>query len=206
MKILDRKSHWENIYKQKELYEVSWYQPVPQTSLDFIEDLNINTSSNIIDIGGGDSFLVDSLINKGYQNLTVLDISQAAIERAKIRLGEKASRVKWIVSDITQFQPKEEYDLWHDRAAFHFLTSEIETEKYLEVARRSIKINGKLIISTFSDQGPTKCSGIEIHQYSREQLVRRFTPDFEKLTCINLNHITPTGSNQNFTFCSFRKR
>lgn len=202
----DRKKHWENIYQTKELKEVSWFQPTPETSLDFLKQFNIPTSAQIIDVGGGDSFLVDHLLDLGYQNVSVLDISAVAIERAKQRLGERAKDVTWIVSDITQFEPTEEYDFWHDRAAFHFLTDEQEVSSYLETAENNIKTSGVMVIGTFSDQGPKKCSGIEIKQYTEATMNERLKGRFEKINCITVDHKTPSDSVQNFVFCSFRKQ
>ena len=147
----ERKKHWENIYQTKQLNEVSWYQPVPQTSLDLISKYVKSFDAKIIDIGGGDSFLVDHLIELGYTNISVLDISEAAIERAKIRLGENANKVSWIVSDISKFEPTEKYDFWHDRAAFHFLTNKVEIQSYVQLVQASINSNGILSIGTFSD-------------------------------------------------------
>lgn len=200
----ERKSHWENIYKTKDLKDVSWYQPTPTTSLEFLKEFNIPTSAKIIDVGGGDSFLVDHLLDLGYIDITVLDISAAALERAKLRLGEKAEQVKWIVSDISNFQPIEKYDFWHDRAAFHFLTQEEEINNYIETVQNNIEENGVLIIGTFSENGPKKCSGIDIKQYSEKTLSDRFSKHFESINCKNVNHPTPFDTVQNFIFCSFR--
>lgn len=201
----DRKKHWENIYQTKQLNEVSWYEPTPETSLDFINQFNVPTTAKIIDIGGGDSFLVDHLLRKGYQDITVLDISETAIGKAKKRLGKQAEKVKWIVTDVAKFQSTEPYDFWHDRAAFHFLTDEQEISSYLETAQRSIKPTGILVIGTFSEQGPTKCSGIEIKQYSENSMTERLKNIFDKIKCITLDHKTPFGTIQNFVFCSFKK-
>ncbi len=200
----DRKKHWENIYSTKQLYEVSWYQPTPETSLNFIKELNIPKTASIIDIGGGDSFLVDNLLKLGYQNITVLDISKKAIERAKLRLGEKSENVKWIEADASNFTPTETYDLWHDRAAFHFLTDENEIENYLKSAKKALKKEGSMIIGTFSNDGPKKCSGIEITQYSEDTLPDRFS-DFNKLNCRITEHETPFNTVQHFIFCTFKK-
>lgn len=205
MESFDRKKHWENIYQTRQLNEVSWYQPTPETSLDFIQRYNVPKTAKVIDIGGGDSFLVDHLLDKGYQDITVLDISTAAIERAKQRLGKKADRVKWIVADAAKFQPTEKYDFWHDRAAFHFLTDEQEISSYLDTAQKNIKPEGVLVIGTFSEQGPKKCSGIEIKQYSEISMAERLKNFFEKIKCITIDHETPFGTVQNFVFCSFRK-
>jgi trans-aconitate methyltransferase len=134
MENFDRKNHWENIYQTKDLKEVSWYQPTPKTSLDFFNYFNVPTTAKIIDIGGGDSLLVDHLLDMGYVDISVLDISASAIERAKQRLGDKAERVKWIVAEAASFKPTEKYDFWHDRAAFHFLTDDREISNYLKTA------------------------------------------------------------------------
>ncbi|NNC85949.1 MAG: class I SAM-dependent methyltransferase, partial [Bacteroidia bacterium] len=166
METAERKTHWENIYSTKELNEVSWYQPNPHTSLHFFEDNNVPFSANVIDIGGGDSFLTDKLIDIGYENVHLLDISEKAIERSKKRLGANADKVNYIQSDIVDFETDEQFDVWHDRAAFHFLTNEKEIQAYLDKVNRFIKPNGLMVIGTFSEEGPTKCSGIEISQYS----------------------------------------
>jgi ubiquinone/menaquinone biosynthesis C-methylase UbiE len=205
MESFDRKKHWETIYQTKQLKDVSWYQPVPEVSLSFFKQFNVPRNAKIIDIGGGDSLLVDFLLAEGYTDVTVLDISAGALERAKQRLGNKAAKVKWIVADAANFKPTEEYDFWHDRAAFHFLTDEKEINNYLETINQSIKPNGILVIGTFSVQGPIKCSGIEIKQYSETTMTERLQKFFEKIKCITVDHITPSQSIQNFIFCSFRK-
>lgn len=205
MEEIDRKNHWEKIYQTKEFTEVSWYQKKPETSLNFLKELGVSLFDNIIDIGGGDSFFVDYLLSMGYQNITVLDISESAIERAKKRLGDKSSLVKWIVSDVTKFVPTEQYDFWHDRAAFHFLTSEEDIESYLTIANKAISEKGKLILGTFSETGPTKCSGIEIKQYSMDKMVERLNAFFSKIKCVTVDHKTPFDTIQNFVFCSFNK-
>lgn len=205
MENFDRKKHWENIYQTKELKDVSWFQPTPETSLDFFKQFKVPTTAKIIDIGGGDSFLVDHLLDLGYQDISVLDISAAAIDRAKQRLGDKANNVKWIVADAATFKPTEKYDFWHDRAAFHFLTDEHEISNYLETAQQSINPTGVMVIGTFSEQGPKKCSGIEIKQYSETTMTDRLKTFFEKIKCITVDHKTPFDTIQNFVFCSFRK-
>jgi len=204
MEPFNRKNHWENIYATKSFEEVSWYQPKPETSLEFIERLNLNKDAAIIDIGGGDSFLVDFLLKSGYKNLTVLDISEKAIQRAKKRLGKKAQKVKWVVSDITEFEPDEKYDAWHDRAAFHFLTHDKDVKKYVETAKKSIQADGFLFIGVFSENGPKKCSGIEIRQYSEESLSAIFENSFEKTESFKTDHKTPFNTIQNFVFAGFR--
>jgi ubiquinone/menaquinone biosynthesis C-methylase UbiE len=205
MENLDRKKHWENIYNTKSLMDVSWYQPVPTTSLDFLDEFKIQKKAKIIDVGGGDSFLVDHLLQRGYTDITVLDISEASLERAKGRLGSSASQVKCIVSDAAKFTPNEQYDFWHDRAAFHFLTDETEINNYIDTIQKNIKTSGVLVIGTFSEQGPKKCSGIEIKQYSEVSMTDRLKKWFEKVRCITVDHQTPFNTIQNFLFCSFKK-
>ncbi|HYQ56254.1 MAG TPA: class I SAM-dependent methyltransferase [Draconibacterium sp.] len=205
MENFDRKKHWENLYQTKEPNDVSWYQPTPETSLDFFKQFKVPITAKIIDIGGGDSFLVDNLLDQGYHDISVLDISEAAIERAKKRLGEKAKYVKWIIADAATFNPTEKYDFWHDRAAFHFLTDEQEISSYLKTAQENINPTGILVIGTFSKHGPKKCSGIEIKQYSENTMTDRLKMFFEKIKCITVDHKTPFNTIQNFIFCSFRK-
>jgi 2-polyprenyl-3-methyl-5-hydroxy-6-metoxy-1,4-benzoquinol methylase len=202
---MDIKQHWENVFTTKKVNEVSWYQPTPQESIDFIQQLGLSKTASIIDIGGGDSFLVDHLLNMGYSNITVLDISLSAIDKVKKRLGEKANRVTWIVSNILDFKTNIQYDCWHDRAAFHFLTTAAEVETYLSIAQKNVKPAGKMIIGTFSDNGPEKCSGLPVKQYNEKLLSNTLQKWFEKIKCITTNHITPFKTVQNFLFCSFQK-
>lgn len=205
MEGFNRKEHWENIYQTKSMDEVSWYQPKPETSLDLVEKFNLPKTAKIIDVGCGDSFFVDYLLELGFQNITVLDISEAAIDRAKTRLGEKAILVEWIIEDVANFQPAEKYDFWHDRAAFHFLTDEEDVEKYVDTVSKYVENEGFLVVGTFSEQGPKKCSGIDITQYSENSLKKIFDQDFENIKCFTIDHKTPFDTIQNFVFCSFRK-
>ena len=201
---INKKNHWKTVYETKQPNEVSWTQENPKISLDFIRQTNLGKSAKIIDIGGGDSKLVDFLLEDGYENITVLDISANALERAKSRLGKKAEKVTWIVSDITEFKSVTTYDIWHDRATFHFLTSEVQINSYIKIVEKWI--SSFLIIGTFSDKGPVKCSGLEIKQYTEATLENQFQSAFEKLKCINEDHITPFETTQNFIFCVFKKR
>lgn len=201
----DIKQHWENVFTTKSETEVSWFQPYPKTSLEFIELFSLPVTANIIDIGGGDSHLVDVLIEMGYQNIYVLDISANALQRAKARLGSKADAVHWIVSDIVDFVPPVTFDFWHDRAAFHFLTTEDRINKYVSIAENAINRNGYLVLGTFSETGPTKCSGLEIKQYSQASMSSRFEKNFERIKCIEEVHQTPFNTLQNFLFCSFKR-
>lgn len=202
----DRKEHWNKIYETKQQDEMSWFQPKPETSLDFIHKFNIPKDAKIIDIGGGDSLLADYLLKEGFTDITVLDISEAAIERAKQRLGVAASKIRWIVDDAARHKHDEMYDFWHDRAAFHFLTDENEIKAYLNCARESMKMNGIMLIGTFSENGPDKCSGIEIRKYSESAMTQKLETYFEKVRCVKIDHKTPFGTVQNFIFCSFIKR
>ncbi len=199
----ERKNHWENVYSTKQPNEVSWTQEVPATSLKIINSFNLDKSAAIIDVGGGDSKLVDFLLSDGYTNITVLDISGEALERAKKRLGTKANNVKWIETDITAFEPTEQYVVWHDRAAFHFLTTPEQITNY--VNRASNWVTGYIAIGTFSENGPKKCSGLDITQYSEDKLENTFK-GFERIECITEDHTTPFNTTQNFIFCSFKKQ
>jgi hypothetical protein len=195
------KEHWETVYATKTPQEVSWTQEKPAISLDFISSFQLEKSASIIDIGGGDSLLVDFLLDLGYTNISVLDISSHAIERAKVRLGAKASLVTWIVSDINEFEPNQNYDLWHDRAAFHFLTNPKDIERYALLVSKQAK---NLVIGTFSKNGPFKCSGLEITQYNEKELGQLFRSNgFEVITTKREDHMTPFGTTQNFVFAAF---
>ncbi len=201
----NNKDHWEKIFLTKAENKVSWFQQYPKTSVEFFELFNLPLDASIIDIGGGDSHLVDVFIEKGYKNIYVLDISVNAIERTKKRLGANADKVHWIVSDILDFRPSIKFDFWHDRAAFHFLTSEEQMDKYVTIAEESINPGGYLILGTFSENGPDKCSGLEIKQYNEAGMSLRFEKSFERVKCIEIGHVTPFDTIQNFLFCSFKR-
>ncbi|HEY9183867.1 MAG TPA: class I SAM-dependent methyltransferase [Salegentibacter sp.] len=200
------KTHWEKVYKSKKYEEATWYQEKPLTSLEMIAALDLPETAAIIDVGGGDSNLVDYLMEEGYRDISVLDISEKALDHAQERLGERAEQVSWIAADASSFEPEKMYHLWHDRAAFHFLTEKEQVEDYLINLERSVKRGGFVVLATFSEYGPTKCSGREIKQYSKEELSALLEEKFETLECRNVDHITPSGGKQNFTFCSFRKK
>ncbi len=199
----DRQKHWETVYQTKQPNEVSWTQEIPKTSLDFIHEFNLPKSAKIVDIGGGDSKLVDYLLEQGFENITVLDISSEALEKSKKRLGNKAQKVKWVVSDVTEFNPDTKFDVWHDRATFHFLTKPKQIKKYIETASKYVI--GFLTIGTFSDKGPDKCSGLQIKKYSEKTLTSALKKKFDKIRCITEDHITPFKTIQNFLFCSFKR-
>lgn len=201
---MNTKEHWETIYKTKQPNEVSWTEQIPSASLEFINKLKIPKTAKIIDIGGGDSKLVDFLLAQGYTDLSVLDISETAIIRAKERLGDKAKNVKWIISDILDFKPTEKYDLWHDRAAFHFQTEEADIDNYLNIIKNAVI--GWSIIGAFSVDGPKKCSGLNIRQYDEAGLKYLLEKsEFKFLESKRIDHTTPSGGVQNFIFCSFSK-
>ena len=206
MNDFNKKKHWESIYKNKNMQEVSWYQSIPTISLELLKKFNISKTAKIIDIGGGDSFFVDNLLSLGYKDISVLDISAKAIDKAKQRLGKDANKIKWIVSDILNFIPFEKYDFWHDRAAFHFLTQEQEISNYIDILISSINIGGGLVIGTFSEQGPKKCSGLEIKQYSESSLNLMLEKYFNKENTVSIEHKTPFDTMQNFIFCSFKRK
>jgi 2-polyprenyl-3-methyl-5-hydroxy-6-metoxy-1,4-benzoquinol methylase len=200
------REHWEQVYETKKEEELSWFQPYPKTSMEFVELFKLPENANIIDIGGGDSHFADELLEKGYKNIWVLDISAKAIQRAKERLGEKAAMIHWVVCDVLDFSSQVKFDFWHDRAAFHFLTSPGKVKAYVLVAEKHIKKGGILILGTFSEAGPKKCSGLDIQQYSETSLSSQFEKGFIRIRCIEEAHITPRNTVQQFLFCSFRRR
>ncbi|WP_312902972.1 class I SAM-dependent methyltransferase [Chryseobacterium taichungense] len=198
--------HWNTIYQSKNENEVSWYQEYPKASIELIKELNLPLSAHIIDMGGGESHLVDVLLEMGYTNISVLDISETALQKNQNRLGEKSKLVNWIATDITEFIPRQKYDLWHDRAAFHFLTAEENVKKYVSIAERTITQDGFLIMGTFSDNGPTKCSGLDTKQFTEESLKKVFERSFELKSFKYLDHSTPFNTIQNFLFCTFQRK
>ncbi|WP_394758142.1 class I SAM-dependent methyltransferase [Flavobacterium sp.] len=202
----NKKIHWENVFTTKTEKDVSWFQENPETSIAFVDKFNLPKDAKIIDIGGGDSYFIDTLLDLGYTNLYLLDISAKAIERIKERLGEKSKNVSFIISDILDFQPETTFDFWHDRASFHFLTAENQVEKYSEIVSKSVVKDGKMIIATFSENGPKKCSGLDITQYSETKMNAVFEDNFDKVNCFTEDHKTPFDTIQNFIFCSFNKK
>jgi SAM-dependent methyltransferase len=199
------KEHWEHIYESKDETGVSWFQACPATSLALIETCHLPLHAAVLDVGGGDSHLAEALLDRGFNNLWVLDISGKALQKAKMRLGERAKCVHWIESDVLDFKPPVKFDLWHDRAAFHFLTTEDNISRYAAMANERVVEGGHLIMATFSEVGPEKCSGLEVRRYSEQLLSQVFSPYFEKTACMTEDHVTPFNSVQNFLFCKFRK-
>lgn len=200
---MNRKAYWESIYGAKESSSLSWYQPCPQRSLDLIERTGLSRDAKILDVGGGDSLLVDELISRGYRDITVLDLSNAAIDRARLRLGDAATgRVTWLEEDILEaILPREGFDIWHDRAFFHFLTSAKERDSYIQRVRSSTHRGGHVIVAAFAEDGPTRCSGLPVKRYSASELHGTFGSDFQLLATEREIHHTPADVEQSFTYC-----
>ncbi len=205
MQTESRQAHWENVYTKKGENEVSWFQEDPAQSLELIAEVAANPDAAIIDIGGGASRLVDSLVAKGFRSVTVLDLSEAALKTAQARLGQGAASVHWLVADATTWEPSREYDIWHDRAAFHFLTEERDRTAYIVRLRRALKVRGHAIIATFALEGPDKCSGLPVVRYDAGSLGQTLGPEFKLLHTLRHEHATPWGSQQVFQFSVFRR-
>jgi 2-polyprenyl-3-methyl-5-hydroxy-6-metoxy-1,4-benzoquinol methylase len=202
---MDAKTHWEKVYTTKEPEAVSWYRAHLETSLALIERAAHSRSASIIDIGAGESTLVDDLLARGYENITILDVSQTALDVTKKRLGLLAEQIKWIVADITQAQLESfAYDVWHDRAVFHFLTSIEQRAAYVRNVAKAVKPGGHVIVGTFGPEGPTKCSGLEVMRYSAESLHGEFGPRFRLVESSKELHHTPFGTTQQFIYCYCR--
>jgi ubiquinone/menaquinone biosynthesis C-methylase UbiE len=204
--MLDTKVHWEQIYSTKSSTDVSWYQRYPSLSLKLIEATGIGKEQGIIDVGGGTSVLVDCLLNKGFIELAVLDISPSALEIAKTRLGTRAEKVEWIEADATEFQPPHHFDLWHDRAVFHFLVNEEDRRKYVSVVKRTLVPGGHIIIATFAIDGPNRCSGLDTVQYDMESMSAQLGDEFELLEKLDEEHLTPGNKEQKFTYFMYRRK
>jgi SAM-dependent methyltransferase len=199
----DRQAHWQNVYATKSEKEVSWFQEKPAPSLDLIAATGISGDAAIIDVGGGASRLVDSLLDKGFRRVTILDLSATALDEAKGRLGRRADGVDWIAADITIWEPSRTYDLWHDRAAFHFLTEPADRDAYIVRLKKAVRPGGHVIIATFAADGPERCSGLPIVRYDPEALARTLGPGFELAESRRHDHVTPGGSTQRFQFSRF---
>lgn len=203
---MNRKAHWENVYATKAPDAVSWYRPHLERSLELIVRAAPDPSAAILDVGGGESTLVDDLLARGYKNITVLDISQTALDVAKKRLGAAADRVAWLVADITEASlPMQAYDVWHDRAVFHFLTEEAQRAAYLRQVLRAVKPGGHVIVSTFGPEGPTRCSGLDVIRYDAQTLHDQFGQPFQLIESFQELHETPFGTAQQFLYCFCRR-
>lgn len=202
---MDVKSHWEKVYSEKATNAVSWYAPHLDASLELIEESHAGRSAALIDVGGGESTLVDDLLERGYENITVLDVSQTAIDVSRRRLGELASRVRWLMADVIKAELKPgAYDVWHDRAVFHFLTAANDRAAYVQQVRKAIKAGSHVIVSTFGPEGPMKCSGLDVLRYDAESLRKEFGEGFRLLRSFTTRHKTPWGATQQFLHCHFR--
>jgi ubiquinone/menaquinone biosynthesis C-methylase UbiE len=202
----DRQAHWQNVYQTKGEREVSWSQPSPEPSLGLIEKFASEKSASIVDIGGGASRLVDALRERGYGNITVLDLSEAALQSAQERLGAEAASVQWVAADATQWQPPQAFEIWHDRAAFHFLVAAKDREAYIARLHQGVKSGGHAIIATFALDGPEKCSGLPVQRYDHASLGAALGPTFELVHHQRHHHVTPWGAAQSFQFSVFRRK
>lgn len=201
------KSHWENVYKTTAPERVGWYKPRLQTSLAMIANTGVGANAHIIDVGGGTSTLVDDLLGKGYQQITILDLSSAALSLARSRLGSLAAKCEWIEGDVkTTELASAYYDVWHDRAVFHFLIRADDRKKYMENMQRSLKGDGHVIIATFSKEAPPKCSGLEVQRYTPELLQTELGKSFELLEQKTELHVTPGGVEQMYLYCHFHRQ
>ena len=204
---MNRKEHWEHVYRTKAPTEVSWYQGRPTRSMELLDELGIEPETRVIDVGGGDSTLVDALLERHVAQVTVLDLSAAALDGAKVRLGVRAAEVQWVVADVTAVElTTNSFDIWHDRAVFHFLVDEADRRRYVAQAARSIRPGGALVIGTFALDGPTRCSSLDVVRYSPETLAFELGDDFEFCRSVADIHKTPGGAEQSFTFALLRRR
>ena len=204
METESRQAHWERVYTTKGENEVSWFQDNPAPSLELIAAVGATPATAIIDIGGGASRLVDGLLAKGFRALSMLDLSDAALKAAKSRLGAQSENVTWIVADATLWEPAEVYDIWHDRAAFHFLTEENDRVAYIERMKKALRAGGHAIVATFAPDGPERCSGLRVMRYDAETLGRTLGQEFDLIETRRHSHTTPWGSTQSFQFSVFR--
>lgn len=200
----DLKSYWEKVYQTKKPAEVSWFQPHLVRSLEMILSIGLDRNAEIIDVGGGASTLVDDLLSRGYGHMTVLDMSQEALNISKRRVGQQAKNVAWIDGDITKTDlPQHHYNLWHDRAVFHFLTRADDRYRYVDLLKKTLTPGGRVIIATFGPQGPTRCSGLDVARYSPEGLLAELGQNFRLVESLEEDHITPGGTLQKFIYCHF---
>ncbi len=200
-----QKQHWDNVYQNKAFENVSWFQPIPETSIRFFEEMKLPKTAQIIDVGAGESHFVDYLLAKGYKNLTLVDISEKALDKTQKRLGKQGKRLNYIVADASDFEPPQQYDFWHDRATFHFLTDQNSIGHYTQNLQQFLKPNGYFLVGTFAEDGPQKCSGLEIKQYAENSLSDLFGQFLNKIKCLNFEHLTPFDTLQKFIFCHFQK-
>lgn len=202
---VDRKGHWDRIYRTKAPSQLTWFEPRPETSLRLIEAAGLGPDARILDVGGGTSTLVDCLLDAGYRNLGVLDVSPEALETSRLRLGERAAQVQWIEADVTQYSARHSWDLWHDRVVLHFLTDPDDVLAYRRSMLEALSADGQAVIATFGPKGPTKCSGLEVQRYDSDSLQEALGSRMELADSLLEEHLTPTGATQQFLFCRFRR-
>ena len=203
---MDWERHWQGVYRRRGPTEVSWYQEEPAPSLAALAESGIDHHASLIDVGGGASALVDRLVDQGWSDVTVLDVAASSLAAAQERLGDRAARVHWIAHDLLTWQPDRLYDVWHDRALFHFLVVAADRSRYVEVLRRALKPGGLLIMATFAEDGPTECSGLSVQRYSSADLSEALGPEFELRTARREEHRTPAGITQAFNWGIFARR
>ena len=202
---MSKREHWESIYKRKNPDAVSWYRPHLDRSLKFIEKAGLSPTGALLDVGGGTSTLVDDLLNRGYEDITVLDLSERAIAHARARLGARGRTVTWILGDVTEVElPEQRFDFWHDRAVFHFLTDDASRQRYVAAVRRALKPSGHIVVATFGPSGPEQCSGLPVVRYTAEGIHGEFGGQFKKVSSEGEIHHTPWGAEQEFVYCYCR--
>ncbi|MFF0918406.1 class I SAM-dependent methyltransferase [Rhizobium leguminosarum] len=202
----EKREHWDEVYRTKSADSVSWYQPTPGPSLRALDELQLPATASLIDVGGGASSLVDRLVERGWSDLTVLDIAAPALEVAKARLREEAARIAWVVADVTSWQPDRHYDVWHDRAVFHFLTEPEQRLAYRRALETGTAPGSVVIIATFAPDGPERCSGLPVQRYDAVALATEFSSTFALQRDWREEHATPAGGRQSFQWCVFRRR
>jgi SAM-dependent methyltransferase len=206
MTALERQTHWQNVYQTKGERDVSWFQEVPAISLNLIQATGVGPDASIIDIGGGASRLVDALVTEGFRSLSVLDVSEKALATSRERLGPRAKNVAWIVADVTAWRPDKSYDVWHDRAAFHFLTDPADRAAYAESVRNAVRPGGHVIIGTFAPDGPERCSGLAVIRHDAASIGNVLGRSFKLVESRRHDHQTPGGSIQRFQFSRFQRQ
>jgi SAM-dependent methyltransferase len=198
--------HWDEVHRTRSATEVSWYQPAAEVSLALVERARLERGVSTIDVGAGGSTFVDGLLDRGFSDVTLLDISGSAFDATRARLGHRAGLVHYLVADVTAWEPARAYELWHDRAVFHFLTDEPLRQAYRDTLRRALAPGGHAVVATFAENGPERCSGLSVQRYSAEELVAEFAGELEPMVTEKSVHLTPAGGSQAFTFVLFRRR
>lgn len=202
----DRPEHWNRVYAEKDVTSVSWFQSEPRPSLRALDRFGAKPTFSIIDVGGGASSLVDALLARGWRDITVLDIASSALDRTKARLGDAADCIEWEVADVTRWGPTRQYDVWHDRAVFHFLVEAEQRAAYRKALTKGLAPGGLVVVATFALDGPERCSGLQVERYDADKLARELGSSLELIEAWREEHVTPWGAIQAFTWCAFRAR